>query len=185
MDWSALGLHGHAWADIGRLALHFTMLSAMAIGGVLATASDMHRLLVIELGWITDSAFTSSVALAQAAPGPNVLFVPLLGWNIAGLAGMAAALAGIMIPSSLLAFAVGRYHRKRPGSGVIRSLTSGLAPLTLGLLLSTGWVLMTPTRQDWRALLLVLLTVGALLRFKISPMWLIALGAAAGMAGWV
>ena len=61
-----------------------------------------------------------------------------------------------------------------------RAFTAGLTPLTLGLLLSTGWVLTAPVRTEWVAALLVLGTVVASVRTRISPMWLIAVGAVAG-----
>ena len=62
----------------------------------------MHRYLVVEHGWITDAQFTASIAIAQAAPGPNVLFVAVLGWNVAGPLGMLATMAGILLPSTAL-----------------------------------------------------------------------------------
>ena len=76
-------------ADWIGLFTHFTALSLLAVGGVITTVPDMQRYLVHERGWIGDGEFTASVALAQAAPGPNVLFVAVLGWNVAGAAGAA------------------------------------------------------------------------------------------------
>ena len=70
------------------------MLSLLAVGGAITTAPDMQRYVVGEHGWISDAQFTASVAIAQAAPGPNVLFVAVIGWNVAGLAGVPATMAG-------------------------------------------------------------------------------------------
>jgi chromate transporter len=50
----------------------------------------MHRYIVDEHHWISDAQFTSSIAIAQAAPGPNVLFVATLGWSVAGPLGAIA-----------------------------------------------------------------------------------------------
>ena len=117
---------------------------------------------------------------AQAAPGPNILFVAVMGWHVAGAAGVLATMAGIMGPSSLVALAVGRYGQRRADSLALRAFTAGLAPLTLGLLLSTGWVLTAPTRHQPVAVALVLATVALQLRSNTSPMWLIAGGALVG-----
>jgi len=68
-----------SWLD---LFTHFASLSLLAVGGAITTAPDMHRYLVGEQGWLSDAQFSSSIALSQAAPGPNVLFVALLGWNV-------------------------------------------------------------------------------------------------------
>jgi chromate transporter len=181
MNWSqALSMHGLGWADLLGLWAHFTLLSVLAVGGAITTAPDMQRYLVGQQGWMTDAQFTAGVAIAQAAPGPNILFVAVMGWHVAGVAGVLAAMAGIMGPSSVLAFAVGRYGQRRADSIALRAFTAGLTPLTLGLLLSTGWVLTAPVRTEWVAAVLVLGTVLASVRTRISPMWLIAVGALAG-----
>src|SRR5674476_903100 len=90
-------------SDWLALLTHFLSLSLLAVGGGITTAPDMHRYLVDQQHWLSDAQFSSSIALAQAAPGPNVLFVALLGWNVgmnAGGGGAAAwswALLGAML----------------------------------------------------------------------------------------
>ena len=175
-----LTLHGLTWSDLLQLWLNFMLLSMLAVGGAVTTLPDMHRYLVSEQGWMNAAQFTTSVAIAQAAPGPNILFVALMGWHVAGLAGLLAAMIGIMGPSSLVALWVGRYRQRRADSRGMRAFTAGLTPLTLGLLLSTGWVLTAPTRDRWVAVALVVVTVTLSAAGKLSPMWLIALGAGVG-----
>lgn len=175
-----LGLHGLDWADLLALWAHFMVLSLLAVGGAITTAPDMQRYLVGQQGWMTDGQFTTGVAIAQAAPGPNILFVAVMGWHVAGAAGVLAAMGGILAPSSLLAFAVGRWGRRRADSLVLRCFTAGLTPLTLGLLLSTGWVLTAPSRHRPVAVALVLLAVAVSVRSRLSPMWQIAAGAVVG-----
>ena len=74
-------------ADWLALLTHFLSLSLLAVGGAITTAPDMHRYLVTQQHWLSDSQFTSSIALAQSAPGPNVLFIALFGWNVGMNAG--------------------------------------------------------------------------------------------------
>ena len=69
-------------ADWFGFFTQFAMLSLLSVGGAITTAPDMHRYLVTEQHWLTESQFTSCISLAQAAPGPNVLFVALMGWNV-------------------------------------------------------------------------------------------------------
>ena len=177
------GAHGLDAGVLLDLFVHFGMLSLLAIGGAITTAPDMQRYVVGERDWISDSLFTTSVAIAQAAPGPNVLFVAVVGWNIAGLAGVAATLAGSLLPSTTLALAATRFSVRRRDSRFVRAFTAGLAPLTLGLLLATGWVLTEPARTDLGAMLLVPFTVLALLKTRLSPIWLVAVGAVVGALG--
>jgi len=172
-------------SDLLGLFSHFLVLSLLAVGGAITTAPDMHRYLVIDQHWITDAQFTASVALAQAAPGPNVLFVAVLGWNVAGPVGAAATLLGIMLPSTTLALWAARWGAKRRDTLAVRAFTAGLAPLTIGLLLATGWVLTDPARGHWELLALVALTVAVMLRSAASPIWMVAVGMLAGALGWV
>lgn len=180
---AALSLHGLGWLDIVRLFAHFALLSILSVGGAMTVAPGMHRWLVDERHWLTDADFTASIALAQAAPGPNLLFVPLMGWQVAGAAGLVATMAGILLPSSLLALAAGRWRQRFADAIGVRAFTAGFAPLTLGLLLSTGWLLSAPTRHRPLADALVLGTVVAMARGEINPLWLIAAGAAVGALG--
>ena len=115
----------------------------------------------------------------QMAPTPT-------RWSSApstGLAGVAATLAGSLLPSTTLALAATRYSEQRRDSRFVRAFTAGLAPLTLGLLLATGWILTEPIRHDLGAMLLVPLTVWLLLKTRLSPVWLVAMGAVAGALG--
>jgi chromate transporter len=175
-------------ADFGALFLHFLVLSVLSIGGAIAAAPEMHRYLVDERGWLGDEQFTASVALAQAAPGPNLLFVAVLGWNIAGMLGVLIAMFGILIPSTTLAIAASRWARERRETIGVRAFVAGMAPITLGLLFATGWVLAEPFVGDVQhrlgALALIALTLLVMLRTKWSPMWLIGFGALAGATGW-
>ncbi|MFZ4651703.1 MAG: chromate transporter [Rubrivivax sp.] len=180
-----LGASPLSAADLLQVFVHFALLSLLAVGGAITTVPDMHRLVVDRRGWLDDAQFNGSIALAQAAPGPNVLFVAVIGFNVAGLAGVAATLGGSLVPSVVLAFTFARWLEPRRETPGVRAFTQGLAPLTIGLLLSTGWVLVEPARGRWTMWLLLAATVVFMLRTRRSPLWPIAAGAVAGALGWV
>lgn len=174
-------------AELWAMCLHFMLLSVLAIGGAITTTPEMSRWVVGERGWLTDAEFTASVALAQAAPGPNVLFVAVIGWNVAGAPGLIATLAGTLLPSTLLVLAVSRWAAQRRESLGVRAFATGMAPLTLGLLLATGWVLAEPfarvPEQRLGALALIAVTIVVMLKSRISPIWPVTLGAVVGALG--
>jgi chromate transporter len=178
-----------AIGDLPEFFLRFLTLSLLSIGGAMATAPDMHRYLVAERGWLGYSEFTTAIALAQAAPGPNVIFVPVLGFQVAGLPGAAAALIGILLPSTLLSLAVSRWGAKRRDTPGVRAFTAGFAPMTVSLMFCAGWVLSLPyiSTPDHRVggISLILLTVVIMSATRLGPIWLIAAGGAAGALGWV
>lgn len=179
MGTNALGL-----ADWLGLFGHFMMLSMLAIGGAIATAPEMHRYVVGSQGWLTDAQFTASVALAQAAPGPNVLFIPVIGYGVGGLLGAAVTLLGSLIPSTTLALTATRWGARNRDSLGVRAFVAGMAPITLGLLLATGWVLTEPSRHRPGAVALVVVTVLVMWRTRLSPIWMVAVGAVVGILGW-
>ena len=175
--------------DLLALFLHFLTLSLLSIGGAMSTAPEMQRYFVVERGWIGEADFTTAIALAQAAPGPNVLFVPVLGFQAAGLAGAAAALLGILLPSTRLSLGVSRWGATRRETPLVRAFTAGLAPVTVGLTFAAGWLLALPFIGDpahrLGALALIAFTALVTLKTKLAPMWMIAVGAAAGALGLV
>jgi chromate transporter len=177
------GLHGLVWSDVLQLAGHFAMLSFLSVGGAITLASEMQRYLVVEHGWIDALQFNASIAIAQAAPGPNILFVALLGWSVAGPLGMVATMAGIMVPSSIITFVVGRLRHGRRDALAVQAFSVGLAPLTIGLLMATGWVLALPLVAHPVSMLLVPATIVFMLKTERSPLWMIAVGALVGALG--
>jgi chromate transporter len=172
-------------ADWWALLAHFLAMSMLAIGGAVAVAPEIHRYVVEQRGWIDDTQFSAAIALAQASPGPNLLFVPVIGYAVAGFGGAAVALLGMLIPSTTLALAATRWGSTRRDSRSVRAFVAGMAPITIGLLLSTGVVLALPVARVPGAWLLIGATVVLSLATRLGPVWLIAGGAAAGALGWV
>ncbi|AOW13291.1 chromate transporter [Hydrogenophaga crassostreae] len=183
---------------------HFASLSLLAIGGAITTAPDMHRYLVTEQGWLSETQFTSSIALSQAAPGPNVLFVALMGWNVGlnagggpqvggvawmlALLGMLIALVAIMLPSSVVTYTATRWAHANRQLRSVRAFKAGMAPIVIALLIATGWLLMAAHDQvahDWRLWLLTAVTTLLVWRTRIHLLWLIGAGAVLGAMGWV
>ena len=172
-------------ADWWGLFFHFLVLSLLAIGGAIATVPDMHRYLVLDKGWMTDEIFSSSVALAQAAPGPNLLFVPVLGFQVAGVMGALVTLLGMLIPSTTLALTATRWMQQRREAAGVRAFVAGMMPVTLGLLLATGWVLAQALRGDLALIALVAAATLLSWRTKIAPVWMVVGGAALGAMGLI
>jgi chromate transporter len=178
--------------DLFALMTHFATLSFIAISGAISTAPEMHRFLVDEKHWMTHTQFSDSIALAQAAPGPNILFVALLGFQAASWAGAMVALAAMVIPSSVMVYATWLWKKRRDDTRLVKSLRMGLSPVAIGLTVASGLVLIrsaaipeTGLLLDWRFLTLMAL-VGVTLVFSLksrrNPLWMIGLGALVGTA---
>jgi chromate transporter len=163
---------------------HFMVLSLLAVGGAITVVPDMHRVLVSNMGLLTDAQFNASIAIAQASPGPNILFVAVMGYQAAGLPGAAATLAGIMLPSTTLALVVARWGRARRDWRTVQAFKAGMAPIVIVLMFASGWILAAET-PGWRHVLLTVATAVLVWRTRIHLLVLIAAGALVGALGWV
>jgi chromate transporter len=172
--------------SIDWLALfgHFLLLSLLAIGGALTVVPDMHRVLVDQAALLTDAQFNASIAIGQASPGPNVLFVAVMGYQAAGLPGAAVTLLGIMLPSTTLALSAARWGHARRDWRAVQAFKAGMAPIVIGLLLATGWILTVET-PGWRAGLLTLAAALLVWRTRVHVLVLVGAGAVAGGLGWL
>jgi chromate transporter len=189
MQTLALNLQWSDWLD---LFVHFLSLSLLSIGGAITTAPEMHRYLVNEQGWLTDGQFNASIAIAQAAPGPNVLFIALIGWHVGinagsmmlGLLGVLIVMVGIMVPSATLTFLATRWAHRNRELRAVRAFKQGMAPIVVALLIATGWIMASANRNpatDWPLWLMTLVAALFIWKTRIHLLWLLGAGA---MLGW-
>lgn len=169
----------------GELFLEFALLSFVAFGGATALLPEMHRVVVENHHWLDDATFTHLYAIAQAAPGPNVLVVTLIGWEIAGLLGALAATVAMCLPMSVLIYLLIDRWESFSGKRWQRAVSLGVAPLAVGLVFSGATLIARSAGLGWAAWLLVGVTVVANLRTKLHPLWFIGVGAALGLLGLV
>lgn len=164
----------------------FLKLSLLAVGGANAAVPEMHREVVEIRGWMTDASFSQGYALASAAPGPNVLFVAVIGWHVAGAQGLVAALLGFLGPSFILAWGVAMLTQRLAGDWRLAALRAGLVPVAIGLILATGLVTGAAAARGTGAEMAVALAItGASALFtwrsSLSPLWALGAGGVLGL----
>ena len=163
---------------------HFLLFSLLSIGGAITVAPEMHRVLVERMGLLTDPQFSASIAIAQSAPGPNILFVAVMGYQAAGLLGAATTLFGIMLPSTTLALAAARWGNARREQLALRAFRAGMASIVIGLLVATGWILSSQT-PGWHHVVLTISAALLVWRTRVHLLWLIGIGGFVGAMGWL
>lgn len=182
------------WTDWFNLFKHFASISVASVGGPLVLLPEIHHFLVDKQNWLTDAQFSASIVIAQASPGPNVMFVALMGWNIglnAGGFGWAAfsaliCMAGILLPSSVLIFFTARWVQKNQDLRAVRAFKLGLSPVVISMMVAAGWLLATANTEgvrDWPIWLLAAVTAIIVYRTKVHMLLLLAIGAALGASG--
>lgn len=168
---------------LGALALHFLVISLFAIGGANSVLPEIHRQVVDIAGWMTDAQFAQTFAIAQAAPGPNMLVVTLIGWHVAGIWGALVATLAMCGPTCVLAYVVGgAWHRFREAHWR-RVVQGGLMPLTIGLIAASGVLLSEGAARTPATAAFTLIAALVLFFTRLSPLWMLAAGGALGALG--
>ncbi|MFT4172545.1 MAG: chromate transporter [Rhodocyclaceae bacterium] len=166
------------------LALLFTQLSLLAFGGGNTILPEMHRQVVDVHHWMSATEFSALFALAQAAPGPNMMIVPLVGWHVAGWPGLLVSSLAKFGPSSIITMGVVHGWERFQDRPWRRTAQAALVPVTTGLVASSAWLIGTATNDTRVAGWIVTLACAALAwRTRVHPLWLLAGGALVGASG--
>ncbi|HEV2262938.1 MAG TPA: chromate transporter [Stellaceae bacterium] len=167
------------------LAMNFLILSLMAFGGANAVIPEMQRQAVEVQHWMTGTQFAALFAIAQAAPGPNVMVVTLVGWQVAGLLGAIVATAAMMGPSWVVTCAVFRVWDKFKYQPWCMTIQNGLAPVTVGFVASSAFLLARDADHGVITFLLTAATAAVAYWTRINPLWVFAVAAVLGIVGVV
>lgn len=190
--------------DWWHLLLFHLSMSLLAVGGAVTLVPDLHRFAVTDHGWLTATQFHHALVLAQAAPGPNVLFVALVGWQLGlnaagaeasggyaallGGAGLLTGLLGVLAPSSVLTLVVTRWCQRHQRWLGIQAFRQGMGPIVVGVLMSSAWLLARAEGQwavDGGLWLLTAACALLVWKTRLHLLWMLTAGALAGAAGWV
>jgi chromate transporter len=145
----------------------------------------VHRVAVDVHHWVTDEEFTQMFVIARAAPGPNMLVVTLIGWHVAGLPGALVATAALCAPSCTLSYLVARAWQRFRGARWQRAVEAGLAPITVGLVLATGWLVARGAHAGWAAYGVTAVVAALATLTRLNPIWLFAVAGLLGLLGLV
>lgn len=166
------------------LATIFSQLSLLAFGGGNTILPEMQRQVVEVHHWMPASEFSALFALAQAAPGPNMMIVTLVGWHVAGWAGMLVTSVAKFGPSSLVTIAAlhawDRF-KDRPWRSIAQR---GLVPVTAGLVAASAVLIAKASDPSWIAWAITGVCAVLAFRTKIHPLWLLAAGSLIGLTGF-
>ena len=170
---------------LGTLALTFAPLSLLAVGGANAVIPEMHRQAVDVAQWMSDRQFAELFAIAQVAPGPNIIIVTLIGFHVAGIAGALTATAAMCGPSCVLTYFAGRaWERFRDARWRI-VVQAALVPVSVGLIAASALVLARTAGVSRVAVAITLATAAVGYFTHLHPLWMFALAAALGYLGLV
>lgn len=165
------------------LATQFATLSLVAFGGANVVIPEIHRQAVDVRHWMTNQDFAALFAIAQAAPGPNFLVTTLVGWKAAGLAGALVATGAMCLPSCLLTFWVAKAWDRYRDASLRIAIGAGLAPVTVGFVFSSAFVLIRAADNQWKLFLVSGASAAVACFTRLNPLWCLLAAAALGLTG--
>ncbi len=166
-----------------QLTYIFGTVALLSMGGANSLVPEFHRQVVTVHGWMTGREFAHLLALAQIAPGPNMLVVSMIGWKVAGFSGLLASTLSLVGPTGAFAFAAGRGLKRLTNAWWLGPVKAGLAPVVVGLMVASGVVIARAANPDWQSYILTAGTAIFIYTSKRNPLWAIGAGALAGIIG--
>lgn len=172
------------------LFLTFLMIGFVSFGGGYAMIPLIQEEVVVRHGWMSAQAFTDVIAVAGLSPGPiatnSAIFI---GYDQMGIRGAVVSALGMILPSLLIILAIGAVFYKIQKSMMIKSAFYGLRSIITGLIvyaailfaMNNGLV----SSLTWHTVSLILifgLSLLALLRYRIHPVYVILLSGLVGVA---
>ncbi|WP_322102639.1 chromate transporter [Paraburkholderia sp. J41] len=171
-------------ATLVALATIFSQLSLLAFGGGNTILPEMQRQVVEVHHWMPASEFSALFALAQAAPGPNMMIVTLVGWHVAGWPGMFVTSLAKFGPSSLVTVAALHAWDRFKDRPWRRVAQKGLVPVTAGLVAASAVLIARASDPSWIAWAITGACAVLAFRTKIHPLWLLGAGSLIGLTGF-
>jgi chromate transporter len=168
------------------LAHNFAKVSLVSVGGISVMIPEVHRQVVEMNNWISNDQFASAFALSQVAPGPNILLMTLVGWRVAGWAGMLVATVATILPTTVLSVMANRLESQLIHARWYWVTRKSLPPLIVGLIFSSGIVTAKATGLDALGLLIVACVAAHFYLYKSNPLISIMVSIVVGViAGWL
>jgi chromate transporter len=167
------------------LFLKLSAFSLVAFGGVNALLPVLFNLAVHQEQWIDVQTFSDYFAIAQAAPGPNFMTVTLIGWHVYGVLGALLATLAIAWPSSIMIYFLQRFIMGMKNPLTKKTIQYAAAALAIGLVLASAWEIALQINQSLAAYLLTIGTIIITFFTRWHPLYLIAIGGALGVLGFI
>ncbi len=162
------------------LFLTFLKIGSVLYGSGYVLLAFLRADFVLRLGWLTDQQLLDAVAIGQITPGPLFTAATFIGYLLGGTAGALLATLGIFLPSFILVAISNPLIPRIRNSAWASSLLDGVNACALGLMAAVTVQLGISSLVDLYTIILAILSLVLLLRYKINSTWLIAGGAVAG-----
>ena len=166
-----------------NLSKVFANISLTLFGGGYVFIPYLDKIIVEQLGWLTQREFIDSIAMGQITPGPILITATFIGYKMNGLLGAFLATLSIFLPSSVVIIFFSRVYYFIKKNSTVKLIINGFKIGIIGLICYSGYVIMFKQQDDINlySIIACILTFIFLNKTKIHPIFLII---AAGLIGF-
>jgi chromate transporter len=179
--WPALLGTAGTLAVLAALGLFFVRVGLVTFGGGFVMIPMIQKEVVNHYHWLTAKQFADGMALGQLTPGPVVITATFVGYKVAGLVGAWVASTAVFLPSYVLSLLFGYSLDRWKNNPAVASFLNGVRPAVVGLMGSAAVHLMFGGIHGWEVLTIIPLATLLLIRYKISPIWIMFGSAVLGL----
>lgn len=174
-----------------ELFITFFVIGLFTVGGGYAMLSLIQTQVVVEHGWLTESAFTDIIAISQMTPGPiGINCATYVGYDVLAstgahemicVLGSFTATLAVVLPSFLIVLSLCKVYSKFSSNDLFQNIMLGLKPAVVGLIGAAAVILITPENfPDWKSWVLFGISLTASLLIKVNPIAVIIAGGIIG-----
>lgn len=177
-----------------QLLWSFLQVGLFSFGGGYGILPVIQQQVVTQNHWMTMTEFTDLVTISQMTPGPISLNAStFVGMKMAGITGAIVATFGCAFPTAVLALIVGHYYYKYRDMTLVKGVFEGLRPAVVSLIATAGmsilflslfnvevFTLSILTHIDWKAVIMFVICLFILCKWKTNPIYIMLGSGAAG-----
>jgi chromate transporter len=177
---------------LGKLLLFFLKAGSLTFGSGLVIVPFLEQGVVQQFGWLDERQFLIAVAIGMISPGPVVITATFVGYLVAGFWGSLVSTIGIFLPSFLLVLIAAPLLARHRGNPNVQGFVKGAYAAAIGTILGACILLGRVAIGDWLTVLIAIVSLAVLFRWKVSNPLLIAATGVIGLVaypmlqpGWV
>ena len=158
-----------------NLSKVFANISLTLFGGGYVFIPYLDKIIVDQLGWLTQREFIDSIAMGQITPGPILITATFIGYKINGLLGAFLSTLSIFLPSSVVIIFFSRFYYFIKKNSTVKLIINGFKIGIIGLICYSGYVIMFQQQETFNlySMVVCFLTFAILNKTKVHPIFLI------------
>ena len=165
-----------------NLSKVFANISLTLFGGGYVFIPYLDKIIVDQLGWLTEREFIDSIAMGQITPGPILITATFIGYKINGLLGAFLSTLSIFLPSSVVIIFFSRVYYFIKKNNTVKLIINGFKIGIIGLICYSGYVIMFQQQETFNlySMIVCILSFVALNKTKVHPIFLILISGLIG-----